>query len=132
MTNVKKKSNSPPIKELYDLTYIVKNEDVLKIACNEIANLTRTVKVSLQKQQQSLLITRQSPKKRVKASHSTKSFSRKTARTTKCQLTILEKRHPYTHRVGQRAETMRQFYRARIKLSDELKKSEKHSKGGKS
>ena len=110
----------------------MKNEDVLKITRNEIANLTRTVKVSLQKQQQSLLITRQSPKKRVKASHSTKSFSRKTARTTKCQLTILEKRHPYTHRVGQRAETMRQFYRARIKLSDELKKSEKYSKGGKS
>ena len=110
----------------------MKNEDVLKITRNEIANLTRTVKVSLQKQQQSLLITRQSPKNRVMASHSTKSFSRKTARTTKSQLTILEKRHPYTHRVGQRAETMRQFYRARIKLSDELKKSEKHSKGGKS
>ena len=128
MTNVKKKSNSPPIKELYDLTYIVKNEDVLKIACNEIANLTRTVKVSLQKQQQSLLITRQSPEKRVKVSHSTKSCSRKRARTTNHQLTIFKKRHPYTHRVGQRAEMMRQFYRARIKLSDELKKGENNQR----
>ena len=35
------------LKELHDLTYIVKNEDVLRIARNEIANLTRTVKVSL-------------------------------------------------------------------------------------
>ena len=112
------------LKELHDLTYIVKNEDVLKIARNEIANLTRTGKVSLQKQQQSLLITRQSSKKRLKASHSTKSCSRKRARTTKPQLTIFKKRHPYTHRVGQRAEMMRQFYRARIKLSDELKKGE--------
>ena len=112
------------LKELQDLTYIVKNEDVLKIARNEIANLTRAVKVSLQKQHQSLLITRQSPKKQVKASHSTKSCSRKRARTTKPQLTIFNKRHPYTHRVGQRAEMMRQFYRARIKLSDELKKGE--------
>ena len=91
---------------------------------SEIANPTRTRNVSLQKQQQSLLITRQSPKKRVKASHSTKSCSRKRARTTKPQLTIFKKRHPYTHRVGQRAEMMRQFYRARIKLSDELKKGE--------
>ena len=102
----------------------MKNEDVLKITRNEIANLTRTVKVSLQKQQQSLLITRQSPEKWVKASHSTKSCSRKRARTTNHQLTIFKKRHPYTHRVGQRAEMMRQFYRARIKLSDELKKGE--------
>ena len=39
------------LKELYDLTHIVKNEDVLKIARNEIGNLTRKVKVSLQKQQ---------------------------------------------------------------------------------
>ena len=36
-------------KELHDLAYIVKNEDVLKMARNEIANLTRTV--LLQKQQ---------------------------------------------------------------------------------
>ena len=35
------------LKELHDLTCIVKNEDVLRIARNEIANLTRTVKVSL-------------------------------------------------------------------------------------
>ena len=33
------------LKELHDLTYIVKNEDVLKIARNEIGNLARTVKV---------------------------------------------------------------------------------------
>ena len=51
------------LKELHDLTYIVKNEDVSKIARNEIGNLAKTVKVSLQKQQQSLLITRKSPKK---------------------------------------------------------------------
>ena len=82
------------------------------------------MKVSLQKRQQSLLITRQSPKKWVKVSHSTKSCSRKTARTAKPQLTIFKEQHPYTHRVGQRAEMMRQFYRARIKLSDELKKGE--------
>ena len=106
----------------------MKNEDVLKITRNEIANLTRTVKVSLQKQQQSLLITRQSPEKWVKASHSTKSCSRKRARTTNHQLTIFKKRHPYTHRVGQRAEMMRQFYRARIKLSDELKKGENNQR----
>ena len=73
------------LKELYDLTHIVKNEDVLKIARNEIGNLTRKVKVSLQKQQQSLLITRQSPRKRVKTSRSTKSCSRQRARTTKPQ-----------------------------------------------
>ena len=106
----------------------MKNEDVLQIARNEIANLTRTVKVSLQKQQQSLLITRQSPEKRVKVSHSTKSCSRKRARTTNHQLTIFKKRHPYTHCVGQRAEMMRQFYRARIKLSDELKKGENNQR----
>ena len=106
----------------------MKNEDVLQIARNEIANLTRTVKVSSQKQQQSLLITRQSPEKRVKASHSTKSCSRKRARTTNHQLTIFKKRHPYTHCVGQRAEMMRQFYRARIKLSDELKKGENNQR----
>ena len=106
----------------------MKNEDVLQIARNEIANLTRTVKVSLQKQQQSLLITRQSPEKWVKASHSTKSSSRKRARTTNHQLTIFKKRHPYTNRVGQRAEMMRQFYRARIKLSDELKKGENNQR----
>ena len=106
----------------------MKNEDVLQIARNEIANLTRTVKVSLQKQQQSLLITRQSPEKRVKASHSTKSCSRKRARTTNHQLTIFKKRHPYTHCVGQRAEMMRQFYRAKIKLSDELKKGENNQR----
>ena len=52
----------PPLRELYDLTYIVKNEDVLNMARSEIANLMRTVKVLLQKQQQSLLITRQSPR----------------------------------------------------------------------
>ena len=91
------------LKELYDLTYIVKNEDVLKIARNEIDNLTRTVKVSLQKQQQSLLITRQPPRKRAKTSRNTKSCSRERARTTKPQLTIFKKRHPYTHRVGQGA-----------------------------
>ena len=33
------------LKELHDLTYTVKNEDVLKLAHNEIANLTREVKV---------------------------------------------------------------------------------------
>ena len=33
------------LKEFNDLTYIVKNEDVLKIARNEIGNLARTVKV---------------------------------------------------------------------------------------
>ena len=81
----------------------MKNEDVLKIARNEIDNLTRTVKVSLQKQQQSLLITRQPPRKRAKTSRNTKSCSRQRARTTKPQLTIFKKRHPYTHRVGQGA-----------------------------
>ena len=100
----------------------MKNEDVLKTACNEIGNLTKTVKVSLQKQQQSLLITRQSPRERAKTSRSTKICSRQRARTTNPQLTIFKKRHPYTHCVGQRAEMMRQFYRARIKLNDELKK----------
>ena len=45
-------------KELHDLTYILQNEDVLKMARNEIANLIRTVKVLLQKQQQSLFIIR--------------------------------------------------------------------------
>ena len=64
----------------------------------------------------------------MKASHSTKSCSRKTARTTNHQLTIFKKRHPYTHCVGQRAEMMRQFYRARIKLSDELKKGENNQR----
>ena len=33
------------LKELHDLAYIVKNEDVLKIARNKIGNLARTVKV---------------------------------------------------------------------------------------
>ena len=82
------------LKELYDLTYVIKNEDILKIARNKIGNLTRKVKVSLQKQQQSLLITRQSPRKLAKTSRSTKSCSRKRARTTKPQLTMFKKWHP--------------------------------------
>ena len=62
------------LKELHYLTYIVKNGDVLNMVCNEIANLIRTVKVSLQKQQRSLFITRQFPRKRAKTSRSTKLF----------------------------------------------------------
>ena len=57
------------LKELHDLTCRVKNEDVLKMARNQIANLIRTVKVPLQKKQQSLLIIRQSLRKRAKTSH---------------------------------------------------------------
>ena len=89
-------------KELHDLPYIVKNEDVLKMARNEIVNLTRSVKVSLRKQHQPLLITIQSLRKRAKTSRSTKSCSGKRARTTKLQLTIFIKWHSYIHRVGQR------------------------------
>ena len=59
-------------KEPHDLTYIVKFEDVLKMARNEIANLTRTVK-SPHKNSSSLLITRQFLKKRAKRLRSTKS-----------------------------------------------------------
>ena len=53
------------------------------MASNETSNLTRTVKVSLQKQQQSLLITRQSLRKRARTSRSTKRCSRKRAKTKK-------------------------------------------------
>ena len=88
------------------------------MARNEIANLTRTATILLQKQQQSLLMTKQYSRKRANTSRSTKICSGKRARTTKPQLTIFKNRHPYTHRVGQRAVMMRQFYRARIKLSD--------------
>ena len=92
---------------------MVKNEDVLKIACNEITNL----KVSLQKQQHSLLLTRQFSKKRAKASRSTKSCSGKTARWTKPQLTIFIK----TTNIS---IVLRHFTRARIKFRDELKNGE--------
>ena len=87
--------------EPHDLTYIVKFEDVLKIARDEIANLTRTVKPPY-KSSSSLLITRQFLKQRAKRSRSTKSCSGKRARTTKLQLTIFIKWHSYIHRVGQR------------------------------
>ena len=64
----------------------------------------------------------------MQASHSTKNYCRKRARIGKPQLTIFKKRHSCTHRIGQRAEMMRQFYRARIKLSDELKKGENNQR----
>ena len=46
------------LKELYDLTYIVQNGNVQKMAHNEISSFIGTVEVFLQKQQR-LIITRQ-------------------------------------------------------------------------
>ena len=80
----KKISNSSPKRVHHETLKIHHNSvkslqkdlrDCLKIARNEIGDLTGTVKVSLQKQQQPLFITRQSARKWAKASRSTKSCS---------------------------------------------------------
>ena len=76
------------------LKQLLKNEDVLKMARNEIAKLIRTVNFLLQKQQQSLFITKQSRGKLTKSSRSIKCCFGKRARTNKLQITIFHKTTP--------------------------------------
>ena len=119
-------------KELHDLTYIVKNEYVLKLARNDIPKLTRTVLKFCYKKSSSLCLQLANTQENGRRYHvGPKVILQKTARTTNQQLTIFIKRHPYIHRVGQWTEMMRYFTKLDQNWAMNWKKR-KHSKGGRS
>ena len=105
-------------KELHDLTYIAKNEYVLKLARNDIPKLTRTVLKFCYKKSSSLCLQLDNTQENGRRYHvGPKVILQKRARTTNQQLTIFI--NPSCWTMNRDDEV---FYKARTKLSDELKK----------
>lgn len=103
------------LKEFYDLTYLVKDEELLRSYTTEITALLNSAKTTLQTAQKANLIQR-SPNLKRRASAS---ISRPSVAPKKFKKSFsINKKHPYSHRVGQRAEMMRQLYRAKIFITD--------------
>ncbi|XP_057301734.1 uncharacterized protein LOC130636126 [Hydractinia symbiolongicarpus] len=103
------------LKEFYNLTYLVKDEELLRSYTTEITALLNSAKTTLQTAQKANLI-QSSPnlKRRASASISRPSIAPKKFKKS----FSINKKLPYSHRIGQRAKMMRQLYRAKIFITD--------------
>ena len=104
------------LKEFIDLTYVMNDSPILKSSLVEINALLNSAKTVIQNYQKSSLIERKSP---LKCKHQPSKINTKKKKKFKYAFRI-SKRHPYSNRVGQRAEMMRQLYRAKIFIRDTL------------
>ena len=100
------------LKELYDLSYLMKDTENAKNHTKTINLMVRQIKQNIEGSK--ILLERNSPRKRKLLKLKTVKKKIKRLKSEPKQLFNKNIKHPYSNRVGERTEMMRQFYRAKI------------------
>ena len=100
------------LKELYDLSYLMKDTENAKNHTKTINLMVRQIKQNIEGSK--ILLERSSPRKRKLLKLKTVKKKIKRLKSKPKQLFNKNIKHPYSNRVGERTEMMRQLYRAKI------------------
>nr|XP_047124266.1 uncharacterized protein LOC105849580 [Hydra vulgaris] len=105
------------LKRLMDLTYLVKDENILDHMNTDLDTITALILKNLS--QPSGLIKRDSPIKKFKSKTSltSKSILKPKSNLSSKNLFARKRKHPFSGRCGQTAEMMKQCYRANLELN---------------
>ena len=109
------------LKELYDLSYLMKGTKKVKNPTETINLMVSQIKRNIKGGK--ILLERNSPKKRKLFKLKTVNKKIKRLKSRPKELFSKNINHPYSNRVGEKAEMMRQFYRAKIYVKEKRSKS---------